>query len=59
METAIFFQKNMNLAYADVEPRMAVGPEVFSGVGFRQVHQWLTQNGALPQAPGGGNSCGV
>lgn len=59
METAIFFQKNMNLTYTDVDPRMAVGPEVFSGAGFQQVHDWLVANDALPQPAGGGNSCGV
>ena len=58
-ETAIFFQKNMNLAYADVDPRLAVGPEVFSASGFQQVHEWLVANDALPQPSGGGNSCGV
>lgn len=58
-ETAIFFEKNMNLAYADVDPRMAVGPEVFSGSGFQQVHDWLVANNALPQPSGGGNNCGV
>nr|BAG82762.1 hypothetical protein [uncultured bacterium] len=58
-ETAIFFEKNMNLAYADVDPRMAVGPEVFSGSGFKQVHDWLVANNALPQPSGDGNSCGV
>ena len=58
-EVALFFQKNMDLAFADVDPKMAVGPEVFSGAGFQQVHQWLVSNEALPQPSGGGNSCGV
>lgn len=58
-EVALFFQKNMNLAFADVDPQMAVGPEVFSGAGFQQVHQWLVANEAVPQPSGGGNSCGV
>jgi hypothetical protein len=59
METALFFEKSMNLAYADVDPRMTVGREVFSGAGFQQVRQWLANNDALPQPGGGGNSCGV
>lgn len=59
METALFFQKTMNLAYADVDPRMAVGRETFSSTGFQQVRQWLVSNNALPQQGGGGNSCGV
>jgi hypothetical protein len=59
METALFFARNMNLAYAEVDPRMAVGRETFSSAGFRQVHEWLVANNALPQTEGGGNSCGV
>lgn len=58
-ETAIFFQETMGLAYADVDPRIAVGREAFSGSGFQQVHQWLVANDALPQPSGSGNSCGV
>lgn len=57
-ETAVFFKATMNLDYAEVDPRMATGPEVFSGAGFRQVQQWLAENGLLEQAPDGG-SCSV
>jgi hypothetical protein len=59
LETAVFFKAAMNLEYADVDPRMAVGPEVFSGSGFQQVHQWLAENNLLAQPSNGGNSCGV
>jgi hypothetical protein len=58
-ETAAFFEQTLGLAYASVDPRQAVGREVFSGSGFRAVHQYLAENGGLPQAPGGGGSCGV
>jgi hypothetical protein len=59
LETVAFFQATMNMDYGDVDGRMAVGPEVFSGSGFRNVHQWLASNGQLEQAPSGGGSCGV
>lgn len=59
LETAVFFKAAMNLDYADVDARMATGPEVFSGTGFRQVHQWLVENNRLAPPQGGGNSCGV
>jgi hypothetical protein len=59
METAVFFQTSMDLDYAEVDGRMAVGPEVFSGSGFQQTHQWLVEGSELPQGPQGGNSCGV
>jgi hypothetical protein len=58
-EAAIFFKASMDLDYADVDGRMAVGPEVFSGSGFRSMHQWLLDNGELQQGPSGGGSCGV
>jgi hypothetical protein len=49
----------MGLNYADVDPRMAAGLEIFSGSGFQQVHQWLADNDLLAKPQGGGNSCGV
>jgi hypothetical protein len=59
MESAVFFKAVMNLDYADVDGRMAAGPELFSGSGFRSTHQWLVDNGELEQAPSSGGSCGV
>jgi hypothetical protein len=49
----------MGLEYDELDGRMAVGPEVFSGSGFRSVHEWLASNGQLEQAPNSGGSCGV
>jgi hypothetical protein len=59
LETAAFFRATMGLDYADVDGRMAVGKEVFSGSGFRTVHEWLVSNGQLEQAPKSGGGCGV
>lgn len=59
LETAVFFKASLNMEYDDVAPWMAVGPEVFSGTGFREVHQWLADNSLLVQPQSGGNSCGV
>lgn len=59
LETAVFFKATMGLDYDDVDGRMAVGKEVFSGSGFRTVHQWLASNGQLEQAPDNGGGCGV
>ncbi|MAT96245.1 MAG: hypothetical protein CL608_03805 [Anaerolineaceae bacterium] len=59
VETAAFFKATMNLDYADVEPRMATGPEVFSGSGYGQVRQWLAANNLLGQPQGGSSSCGT
>ncbi|HID54281.1 MAG TPA: zinc ribbon domain-containing protein [Anaerolineae bacterium] len=59
LETAVFFQATQDLGYTAVDGRMAVGSEVFSATGFQKTHQWLVAGGQLPQAPEGGNSCGV
>lgn len=59
LETAVFFQATMKLDYHDVDGRMAAGPEVFSGSGFRSVHEWLASNGQLEQTPSSGGGCGV
>ncbi len=59
IESAAFFQLTMNLDYQDVDPRMAVGPEVFSGSGAQLVRAWLAENGALEQGSGGGAGCGI
>ena len=59
LESAVFFKATMDLDYADVDGRMAVGPEVFSASGYQGMHQWLAEGGELPQGPQGGNSCGV
>jgi hypothetical protein len=38
---------------------MVVGDLFFSAAGFQVIHQELLTGGLLPQAPGGGNNCGV
>jgi hypothetical protein len=59
LETAAFFKATMGLNYSEVDGRMAVGPEVFSGSGFRSVQEWLASNGRLEEAPNGSSGCGV
>jgi len=59
LQTAVFFKTAMNLDYTDVDPRVAVSRDTFSGSGFAQVQQWLANNGLLQQSPGGDGSCGV
>jgi hypothetical protein len=59
LETAVFFKAGRGLTYSEVDPRTAVGPEVFSGSGYQQVHQWLAMNDLLTQPQGGGNSCDI
>jgi hypothetical protein len=59
LEVAIFFKATENLDFAGVDARRAAGRELFSGSGFRALHQWLAENGLLQQGPNQGGSCGV
>lgn len=59
LETAAFLKATMGLDYNEVDGRMAVGPEVFSGSGFRSAHEWLASNGQLEQVPNSSSGCGV
>jgi hypothetical protein len=59
LQMAAFFQLNQGLAFAEVDPRLLVGPQISSAAGYRNVQEWLAQNGGLQQSPGGGGGCGV
>lgn len=59
LETAVYYKATTNLNYADVDPRLAVSKEIFSGSGYRRVNQWLAANNLLDQSPNNGNNCGV
>jgi len=58
-EQAIYFNTEQKTDYAEVGAKQVVGMQYSSGSGFKQVHQWLEENGYLENAPGGGNNCGV
>ncbi len=59
LEAAVFLKVALKQDYAEADPRLTVGPELFSAAGYRAVHQWLADNGLLEQAPNSGGSCGV
>lgn len=59
LELATFFKTAQNVDFDQVDSRQLVGQRFSSLSGFQTVHQWLSTNGLLQQAPGSGNSCGV
>lgn len=59
LEVAVYFEAAQGVSFADLDGRLASGPDTFSGRGFGYVHQWLAENGLLEQLPGAGGSCGV
>ncbi len=59
LEIATLFKANNQLEFAQIDARKLVGREYSSGSGFQAVHQWLSTNGLLEQAPNSGGSCGV
>jgi len=59
LEVATVFKASQNVDYAQADARELLGNQYSSGSGYQAVHQWLSQNGLLEQAPGSGGSCGV
>ena len=59
LELALLFNANAGLDFANVDAGKAVSREYFSASGSQAVHQLLSENGLLPQAPNSGGSCGV
>jgi len=59
LELATYFQATQSVDFAEADPRVVVGKELFSAPGFQAMHRQLLTDGLLPQAPGGGNNCGV
>lgn len=59
LELATYFQARQGENFSQVDARQLVSQPFSSLSGYRNVHQWLSINGLLPQATGGGNSCGV
>ncbi|OGN98356.1 MAG: hypothetical protein A2Z71_09050 [Chloroflexi bacterium RBG_13_50_21] len=59
LEVAAAFKATKNVDFAEADAREVVSSQFSSISGFRAVHQWLSQNGLLEQAPSSGGSCGV
>lgn len=59
LEIATAFKAAENVDFSQVDARKAVSRQYASISGFQAVHQWLSQNGLLQQAPSSGGSCGV
>ena len=59
LEVATYFQTTTGLSFSEVDAKLVVGPQTFSGSGFQSVHAWLGENGLLEEAPNQGGSCGV
>jgi hypothetical protein len=59
LEQAVMFKAAQNLNVDQVDAREWVSLNFSSAAGFKNVHQWLADNGLLKSGPNGGNSCGV
>jgi hypothetical protein len=59
LEQAIFIKYIQKMDYVNIDAKIIVGQQYSSGTGFQQMHQWLSNNGLLEQAPKSGNNCGV
>src|SRR4030067_1081356 len=59
LEVATAFKASKNVDFAEADAKTVVSDQYSSGSGFQAVHQYLSQNGLLEQAPSSGGSCGV
>lgn len=59
LEVATAFKATKDVDFINADPREVVSNQFSSISGYQSVHQWLSQNGLLEQAPGSGGSCGV
>jgi hypothetical protein len=59
LEVATLFKATQKVDFAKADSRQVVSSQYSSGSGFQAVHQYLSQNGLLEQAPSSGGSCGV
>lgn len=59
LEVATAFKAANDVDFNKVDAKMIVSSQFASISGFQAVHQWLSQNGLLEQAPNSGGSCGV
>ncbi len=59
-DVAAYFMATEDKSFADLDPRLAVSEQYFSGRGWSRVKGWLDANlGQTQQAPQQGGSCGV
>ncbi len=58
LQTAIYLKAAQGIDFAEADPRLVAGKELFSASGSGQVYASLQSSGLLPKAPGSGGSCG-
>jgi hypothetical protein len=58
-EVARVFEVAEDLSFKQIDGELALGSELFSAAGFRNVHAWLQSNGLLDEGPRSGPSCGI
>lgn len=58
-EVAMLFDAAKGIGFEGIPGEEALGPALFSGSGFRNLHAFLQAEGLLQGESGGGASCGV
>lgn len=59
LELAVVYKVTKNQDFAQIDARELVGPNLSSGTGYQQVHQWLADQGLLKEEPSSGSNCRV
>ena len=58
-EVAMLYDAAKGIPFSEIPGEEALGPALFSGSGFRNLHTYLQSEGLLQGESGGGASCGV
>jgi hypothetical protein len=59
IEAAAYFKLTQNQDFGAIDPRLIVGPSVFSSSGAQSIKQWLSSAGRLGKPVRAGGDCGV
>ena len=58
-DAALYFKNKDGKDFEDVDPKLFLSKEIFSGSGGKEVKAWLVNNGIQEKPPAQGGGCGV
>ena len=58
-DAALYFKNKDGIDFEDVDPKLFLSKEIFSGSGAQEVKAWLVNNGIQEKPPAQGGGCGV
>lgn len=59
MDVALYFKNKEGKDFAQIDPKIYLSQDYFSGQGYTTIKKWLTDNGIQEKPPTSGGGCGV